>query len=107
MTSSTLETSTSTPTATRGRLVLREVSKTFRNSTMAAIDRVSITCAPGAFVVVVGPRGSGKSTLLSLAAGLIGPDSGEVTLDGRPVAGPGPERAMVFQEHGLFPWLSA
>ena len=57
--------------------------------------------------VVVGPSGCGKSTLLNVAAGMLRPDAGTVKLDGQPVMGPGPQRAMVFQEHGLFPWLTA
>ncbi len=57
--------------------------------------------------MVVGPSGSGKTTLLNIAAGMTQPDSGSAWLDGRPISAPGPERAMVFQEHGLFPWLTA
>jgi len=62
---------------------------------------------PGEFVVVVGPSGCGKSTLLNIAAGMLRPDRGRVSLDGKQVVKPGPDRAMVFQDHGLFPWLSA
>ncbi|MGB7159215.1 MAG: ABC transporter ATP-binding protein [Tepidisphaeraceae bacterium] len=74
---------------------------------MPALRGVSLTCEPGEFVVVVGPSGCGKSTLLNIAAGMLHADAGEVSLDGRPVEGPGPDRAMVFQDHGLFAWLSA
>src|SRR4051812_34407148 len=70
-------------------------------------DRVTITAAPGEFVVVVGPSGCGKSTLLNVAAGMVRPFSGAATIDGREVTGPAPDRAMVFQEHTLFPWLTA
>jgi NitT/TauT family transport system ATP-binding protein len=66
-----------------------------------------VTTEPGEFVVVVGPSGCGKSTLLNVAAGMYKPDAGSVTLDGQHVDGPGPDRAMVFQDHGLFPWLTA
>jgi NitT/TauT family transport system ATP-binding protein len=93
--------------AGRGQLVLSNIDKNFDGSTVPALRGVSITTQPGEFVVVVGPSGCGKSTLLNVAAGMYKPDSGSVTLDGQPVDGPGPERAMVFQEHGLFPWLTA
>ena len=91
----------------RGRLVLDGVSKNFAGSNVPALRDVSLNCEPGEFVVVVGPSGCGKSTLLNLAAGMIAPDAGHITLDGRAVAGPHPERTMVFQDHGLFPWLTA
>ena len=95
------------PIATRGRLSLANIGKFFDGSTVPALVDVSITAEPGEFVVLVGPSGCGKSTLLNVAAGMLRPDAGRVMLDGKPVAGPGPDRAMVFQEHGLFPWLSA
>jgi NitT/TauT family transport system ATP-binding protein len=91
----------------RGRLVLENVSKDFPGSSIPAIRDVSLTCAPGEFVVVVGPSGCGKSTLLNLVAGMLTPDQGRVTLDDQPIGGPHPERTMVFQDHGLFPWLTA
>ena len=84
-----------------------DVSKDFAGSTVPALRDISLTCEPGEFVVVVGPSGCGKSTLLNLAAGMLKPDAGTVTLDGQAVNGPGPDRAMVFQDHGLFPWLTA
>ena len=92
---------------TRGRLVIEHVDKNFVGSSVHALRDVSLTCEPGEFVVVVGPSGCGKSTLLNVAAGMIKADGGSVTLDGRPVSNPGPDRAMVFQDHGLFPWLTA
>ena len=60
----------------------------------------------GEFVVFVGPSGCGKSTLLNLIAGLTLPSNGHVICNGREVAGPGPERAVVFQNHSLLPWLT-
>jgi len=57
-------------------------------------------------VCLIGPSGCGKSTLLNLLAGLDAPDSGDVLMDGKPVSAPGPERAMLFQEPALFPWLN-
>ena len=90
-----------------GRLVLDRLHKNFDRSNVPALTDVSLTLEPGEFVVVVGPSGCGKSTLLNIVAGMVKADSGTVTLDGRPVRAPGPDRAMVFQDHGLFPWLTA
>src|SRR5262245_6721764 len=87
------------PPAPRGRLVLSGVDRSFGSERQAAVRGIDLTCEPGEFVVVVGPSGCGKSTLLNLAAGMIRPDRGTVTLDERRVRGPGPDRAMVFQEH--------
>jgi NitT/TauT family transport system ATP-binding protein len=96
-----------TPPPARGRLELRGVSKMYSGSDVHALQDINLVTQPGEFVVVVGPSGCGKSTLLMLLAGLLRPDSGQVFLDGRPVYSAAPERAMVFQEHGLFPWLTA
>jgi NitT/TauT family transport system ATP-binding protein len=90
-----------------GRLVLQNISKRFAHSDVSALSDISLDCQPGEFVVVVGPSGCGKTTLLNVAAGMTRPDSGAAQLDGEPIRGPGPERAMVFQDHGLFPWLTA
>jgi len=90
-----------------GRLVLSNINKRFPNSNISALSDVSLNCEPGEFVVVVGPSGCGKTTLLNIAAGMTRPDGGSALLDGKPIRGPGPERAMVFQDHGLFPWLTA
>jgi NitT/TauT family transport system ATP-binding protein len=96
------------PAPRKGRLEMRGVDKRFSgDGKVPAVEGISLTCDPGEFVVVVGPSGCGKSTLLNVAAGMVKPDAGTVTLDGQPVKGPGPDRAMVFQEHGLFPWLTA
>jgi ABC-type nitrate/sulfonate/bicarbonate transport system ATPase subunit len=91
----------------RGRLLLSAVSKRFNSSPVPVLDRITLTIEPGQFVVVVGPSGCGKTTLLNLVAGMLQPDEGSISLDGRPVDGPSPQRAMVFQDHGLFPWLTA
>src|SRR5271170_4500706 len=97
-----------TPTAPGvGKLSVKGVSKRFGNSDMAAIEDITLDCKPGEFVVVVGPSGCGKTTLLNIVAGMTRPDSGSAFLDGRPITAPGPDRAMVFQDHGLFPWLTS
>jgi NitT/TauT family transport system ATP-binding protein len=95
------------PTRERGRLQLTNITRFFNGSTNHGIENITLNCAPGEFVVVVGPSGGGKSTLLNIAAGMIAPGSGTVSLDGNPITGPGPDRTMVFQDHGLFPWLTA
>jgi NitT/TauT family transport system ATP-binding protein len=89
-----------------GVLELRGVAKDYpvRRGTLRALDDVDLRVLGGEFVCVVGASGSGKSTLLSLVAGLIRPTEGTITLDGRPVTGPGPDRGLVFQTGSLFPW---
>lgn len=61
---------------------------------------------PNEIVCLLGPSGCGKSTVLNLIAGFEFPTSGEISLDGRPIAKPGPDRGVIFQEHALFPWLN-
>src|SRR5438067_11711346 len=90
-----------------GRLSIRNISKRFANTTLSAVEDVTLECRPGEFVVVVGPSGCGKTTILNVAGGMILPDKGAIDLDGQPVKEPGPDRAMVFQDHGLFPWMNA
>ncbi len=97
------------PEPTSPKLSLRSVSKTYRQSSgelVRALDDVTLDVAPGEFVCLVGPSGCGKSTLLDLIAGLERPDAGQVLMNGRPIAGPGPDRAVLFQEPTLFPWMS-
>ena len=70
------------------------------------LSDVTLRVAPGEAVCLVGPSGGGKSTILNVIAGLVKPQSGRVLFDGRPVLGPDPERAVVFQDAALFPWLT-
>jgi NitT/TauT family transport system ATP-binding protein len=83
-------------------LSLTGVGRTF--GATAALQDVCVAVDRGEFVCVVGASGSGKSTLLSIVAGLVAPTSGTVTLDGAPVAGPGPERGLVCQSGAVYPW---
>ena len=69
-----------------------------------ALDGVDLNIADREFVSVIGPSGSGKTTLLKIVAGLLKPDGGQVLIDGTPTSSPGPDRAVVFQTFGLFPW---
>ncbi len=71
-----------------------------------ALKPIDLAVARNDFITILGPSGCGKSTLLRIVAGLDTPTAGRVLLDGRPVAGPGPDRGMVFQNYTLFPWLT-
>jgi NitT/TauT family transport system ATP-binding protein len=91
------------------KLSLRGVSKWFRSARgerTQAIDDVSFDVAESEFLCLLGPSGSGKSTILNLLAGHERPDRGEVLYEGSPVTGPGPDRAVLFQDPALFPWMS-
>ncbi len=89
------------------RLEVRALTKSFpadRGGTTTAIDGIDLHVEPGELVCLVGASGCGKSTLLSIVAGLTEATSGEATLDGWPIVGPGPDRGLVFQSYSLFPW---
>lgn len=71
---------------------------------LLALDGFTLSIESGEFLVIVGPSGCGKTSFLNAVGGLVEVASGQVLIDGKPVAGPGPDRAMVFQEYALFPW---
>jgi NitT/TauT family transport system ATP-binding protein len=80
--------------------------KTTSGERLLALDNISLEVRAGEFLCIVGPSGCGKSTLLHLIAGLNPQTSGKVFVDGAPVSGPGTDRILIFQELGLFPWLT-
>jgi len=82
---------------------VRRVSKVYDGG-VEALDDVSIDMPEGRLTTLLGPSGCGKTTLLKIIAGLLPATAGEVLVDGRPVTGPGPERAFVFQDFALMPW---
>jgi NitT/TauT family transport system ATP-binding protein len=85
------------------------VSQIFQTSgrqTHLALSEISLKIEDGAFVSILGPSGCGKSTLLYIVGGFVNPTKGIVTMNGRPITGPGPDRGPVFQEFALFPWKS-
>jgi NitT/TauT family transport system ATP-binding protein len=95
-------------TSSPARIRLDAVRKEFLTPrtgerTMAVAD-LSLEVRAGEFLCLVGPSGCGKSTVLNMIAGLTPPTAGTITMDGRPIRGPGAERGVVFQDYALFPW---
>ena len=85
----------------------RNVNLTFRppnRGPVRALSNFDIDVQESEFLSIVGPSGCGKSTFLNVLLGLIRPDSGDLRMHGKPISGPGTDRAMVFQEFGLLPW---
>ncbi len=89
-------------------LELSQIGKTFTRgaATTEVLREVSLDIAKGEYISIIGHSGCGKSTLLNIVAGLTPATSGGVILDGREVNSPGPDRAVVFQNHSLLPWLT-
>lgn len=89
-------------------LQIQGVAQTFKTAkgVFPALRDIELNIAQGEFVTLIGHSGCGKSTLLNLIAGLTSPTEGVLLCAGREIAGPGPERAVVFQNHSLLPWLT-
>jgi nitrate ABC transporter ATP-binding subunit len=87
-------------------LELRNVEKSFAGRLQPVLVQLNLGIPEGQFAAVVGCSGAGKTTLISLIAGLLKPDRGEILFAGRPLGPPGPERAVVFQNYSLLPWLT-
>jgi ABC-type nitrate/sulfonate/bicarbonate transport system ATPase subunit len=90
------------------KVSFRGISMTFRRQgePLLVLDDVDLDVPEGEFVCLVGPSGCGKSTLLNIVGGFLRPTRGEVVIDGERVRGPDPRRVFVFQERGVFPWLT-
>lgn len=88
-------------------LSLNDISVHYEGQAQPAVARTSLSVATGEFVVLTGRSGCGKTSLLNVAAGFVEPASGYATVGGRAIAAPGADRAVVFQNDALFPWLTA
>ena len=93
-----------------GQIECRDVRKAYHStddgSEVPALGGFEIDIEPGEFLTLLGASGCGKSTLLNILAGFEQPDEGSVSVDGRLVTCPGPDRGVVFQDYALFPWLT-
>jgi NitT/TauT family transport system ATP-binding protein len=94
-------------------IVVRHLEKTYLSQNRDgsytethALSDINLTVEPGEFICIIGASGCGKSTLLRIIAGFESLSSGEMLVMGKSIAGPGPDRGMVFQDYALFPWLS-
>jgi nitrate/nitrite transport system ATP-binding protein len=101
-------TSQTTPSFSTKYIEIQGVEQTFKTKKglFCALQNVNLTVAKGEFVALIGHSGCGKSTLLNLIAGLTVPTEGSLLCANREISGPGPERAVVFQNHSLLPWLT-
>jgi ABC-type nitrate/sulfonate/bicarbonate transport system ATPase subunit len=90
------------------KVSIRNVSRSFETdgAPIDVLSSVSLDVADGEFVCILGPSGCGKSTLLNIVGGFLKASAGSVLIDGQDVAGPDPRRIFVFQERGVFPWLT-
>ena len=91
------------------RIVLKNVHKSFRTASgdaLPVLRDISLNIQDGEFISVIGPSGCGKTTMLNILAGFEKQDQGSVTLDGKPIDGPHAERGVIFQDYGVYPWLT-
>jgi NitT/TauT family transport system ATP-binding protein len=97
-----------TPPALETKLRAEHVNMIFTRDgkSMPVLEEISLDVRKGEFLCIVGPSGCGKSTLLNLMGGFLSPTSGAIRIDGEIVRGPDPRRIFVFQERGVFPWLT-
>lgn len=89
-----------------GAIQIHQVGKRYSPDSPWAMRDFTLDVSPGELVAIVGASGCGKSTILRMIAGFEGPTEGSITLDEKPVGPPGPDRGFVFQDYGLFPWLT-
>lgn len=107
------------PVETADHLSIQGISKVFRgrqtwmdkvrkrtSQDFVAIANIDLEIEPNTFVSIIGPSGCGKSTLLNIIAGLSKPSTGFITLGGKPITAPGPDRGVVFQSYALMPWMT-
>ncbi len=96
------------PLPGRTKLEIRGLHMTFRTdeSDVRVLEDIALDVCEGEFVCILGPSGCGKSTLLNIVAGFLAPTAGSVRIDAEEVRGPDPRRIFVFQERGVFPWLT-
>ncbi len=91
----------------QAQIVIERVNHTYRpprGRTVLALSDVSLDVQPREFLALLGPSGCGKSTLLYLVGGFLPTEAGRITVEGKPVSAPGPDRGIVFQHFALFPW---
>ena len=89
-------------------ITVSQVARSYGNAEFLkeVVKDCSFTIERSKLTVMIGPSGCGKSTLIRLLAGFERPNEGQITIDGKPVTGPGPDRLVVFQETALFPWMT-
>jgi NitT/TauT family transport system ATP-binding protein len=99
---------TPTPRTLKTKLRAQGISMTFKRDgkSTEVLENISLEVGDGEFLCLLGPSGCGKSTMLNTMAGFLSPSSGEVLIDGEAVTGPDARRIFVFQERGVFPWLT-
>ncbi|MFM8773800.1 MAG: ATP-binding cassette domain-containing protein, partial [Actinomycetota bacterium] len=77
-----------------------------KGARVQALSTINLVIEPGQFVCLAGPSGCGKTTLLRLVAGFMTPSEGKITIEGKAIKGPGPDRGMVFPAATLYPWMN-